>query len=469
MLAFGVASPSQGGGTDTPKFVEVQVQDGAVGTPSISFSTDTNLGLYRIAADRLGMASGGILAVEISAAQVLITYGGMRSLLPAATANNQSVNPADSTALDITTATTKTYTGIVSTIRLPGVVAGATTDTGAITISGLDLSQRALTNPGAATAVAITARIFNISGAAGVANFTGIYTWEGGLITMPNQAANGAANAARGIRILLGTSNGTAGAFQTGLHIEGGTQTAGTQRGIYFNMAAATHRAIDIAQGVVVFAAGAVTAPSLAFTGDLDTGAFSPGADRIGIATAGVKRGEIALNGDWLLGDGTALVATNMGSGHTPLVQIGSGSEPGVEILGSRTADTGLGTIFWTNKGGAANVAVASIGVSRSGANDAGKIDIATKATGSTITTRISISSAGLFTIWDGGDFALGTTTGTKIGTATTQKLGFYNATPIVQGLAVTDASGGTTIDAEARTAINALLARIRSLGLIAT
>lgn len=36
-------------------------------------------------------------------------------------------------------------------------------------------------------------------------------------------------------------------------------------------------------------------------------------------------------------------------------------------------------------------------------------------------------------------DIALGTTTGTKIGTATNQKMGFYNATPIVQPDATTD------------------------------
>lgn len=40
--------------------------------------------------------------------------------------------------------------------------------------------------------------------------------------------------------------------------------------------------------------------------------------------------------------------------------------------------------------------------------------------------------------IVDAGNIILDTTTGTKIGTATTQKLGFYNATPIVQPTALT-------------------------------
>ncbi len=69
----------------------------------------------------------------------------------------------------------------------------------------------------------------------------------------------------------------------------------------------------------------------------------------------------------------------------------------------------------------------------------------------------------------NGRDFILDTTNGTKIGTGTTQKLAFWNATPVVQPTAVADASGGATIDTQARTAINALLARMRTLGLIAT
>ena len=72
-------------------------------------------------------------------------------------------------------------------------------------------------------------------------------------------------------------------------------------------------------------------------------------------------------------------------------------------------------------------------------------------------------------TFADAVNIIFNATTGTKIGTATTQKLAFFNSTPVVQGVAVADASGGATIDAEARTAINTLLARIRVFGLIAT
>lgn len=42
-------------------------------------------------------------------------------------------------------------------------------------------------------------------------------------------------------------------------------------------------------------------------------------------------------------------------------------------------------------------------------------------------------------TLVDGANIVLGTTTGTKIGTATSQKLGFYNSTPVIQPTSTTD------------------------------
>ena len=67
-----------------------------------------------------------------------------------------------------------------------------------------------------------------------------------------------------------------------------------------------------------------------------------------------------------------------------------------------------------------------------------------------------------------GTDIVLPTVTGTKIGTATNQLLGFYGVTPVNQPDTISDPSGGTTVDSEARTAINALIDRLQELGLIA-
>ena len=54
---------------------------------------------------------------------------------------------------------------------------------------------------------------------------------------------------------------------------------------------------------------------------------------------------------------------------------------------------------------------------------------------------------------------------GLKIGTAPSQKIGFFNATPVVQQAAVANATDAASTQAS----LNELLARLRSLGLIAT
>lgn len=69
----------------------------------------------------------------------------------------------------------------------------------------------------------------------------------------------------------------------------------------------------------------------------------------------------------------------------------------------------------------------------------------------------------------DGVTLNTGTATGIKIGGATTQKLGFYNATPVDQPATIADPAGGTTTDAEARAAIAAIIDALQELGLLAS
>ena len=101
------------------------------------------------------------------------------------------------------------------------------------------------------------------------------------------------------------------------------------------------------------------------------------------------------------------------------------------------------------------------------GTNDMpGRLMFFTTADGASSTTeRLRITSAGVLQIAEAGNITVGTTTGTKIGTATTQKIGFYNATPVVQPAAVANAT--TAVDVI--TQLNDLLAKLRTLGIIAT
>ena len=64
------------------------------------------------------------------------------------------------------------------------------------------------------------------------------------------------------------------------------------------------------------------------------------------------------------------------------------------------------------------------------------------------VTDTLAVLGANSFTatqtLADATDIVVGTTTGTKIATATTQKLGFYNATPVVQQATTGTATGFT-------------------------
>ncbi len=70
--------------------------------------------------------------------------------------------------------------------------------------------------------------------------------------------------------------------------------------------------------------------------------------------------------------------------------------------------------------------------------------------------------------IGDGRSIQVGRTTGTRIGTESTQKLGFFGVAPVAQQSAISGAAGGTTIDTQSRTAITAIISALHNLGLTA-
>jgi hypothetical protein len=68
----------------------------------------------------------------------------------------------------------------------------------------------------------------------------------------------------------------------------------------------------------------------------------------------------------------------------------------------------------------------------------------------------------------DGRNIQVGATTGTRLGTSAIQKLGFFGKTPVVQRSTIASPSAGTTIDAQSRTAIDAIRQALIDLGLTA-
>lgn len=65
--------------------------------------------------------------------------------------------------------------------------------------------------------------------------------------------------------------------------------------------------------GGIVFSAGAVGTPAITTSGDLNTGIYFPGADRVGFSTGGTQRGEFDASGNFQFNSGYGSVATAYG------------------------------------------------------------------------------------------------------------------------------------------------------------
>lgn len=94
---------------------------------------------------------------------------------------------------------------------------------------------------------------------------------------------------------------------------------------------------------------------------------------------------------------------------------------------------------------------------------------------GTVFAGTVNLSNASAISMAEGSNMVLGTTTGTKIGTATTQKLGFWNATPVVRPAAYTPTNvtpdrafdaDSTTMD-EMADVLGTLINDLQSIGLI--
>lgn len=104
-----------------------------------------------------------------------------------------------------------------------------------------------------------------------------------------------------------------------------------------------------------------------------------------------------------------------LGTGVATALAVNTGSAGAVVLFNGALGTPSSGTV--TNLTGTASI------------NINGTVGATTPAAGTFTTATVNTS----LTMADAANIIVNTTTGTKIGTATTQKLGFFNATPIVQ------------------------------------
>jgi hypothetical protein len=207
-----------------------------------------------------------------------------------------------------------------------------------------------------------------------------------------------------------GTGTGAGGSIVFQVAPAGSSGTA--QNALADALTISSTKAAEFLGQIITQSLGQSANPVLVFSGDLDTGLFRRAANAISFSCGGIE----------------SFILTGAGAFIPASLQFGFNS--GNLGQGGTSVDTGI---------------------ARSAAN---KLVITNGSTG-----------AGSLVFRDEGNIEAGTTTGTKIGTATTQKLGFWNATPVVQPGAVADATDAPSVI----TQLNALLAHMRTLGLIAT
>lgn len=249
----------------------------------------------------------------------------------------------------------------------------------------------------------------------------------------------------------------------------------GTTNLLYFNtlrMAAADGTAAEPAYH---FAAGGTD--GLYRIGGGGVGVTAGGVLRLSILTTGITTAVlVSANAGLTVASGQTLTVTGATITGLTAASVGAGTFPGLVTAGAGLTVSSGQTLTVTGAT-ITGLTAASVGA---GTFPAGTFAFAAESHLSfgniTTAVKIKIGSAGLV-FRDSSDAATvftmadsGPTANLDMDTAS-GKVYKVNGTQVVsaRGAAVADASGGAVVDAEARTAINTLLARCRTHGLIAT
>jgi len=165
---------------------------------------------------------------------------------------------------------------------------------------------------------------------------------------------------------------------------------------------------------------------------------------------------QVALQNLGLVGSGSSAYNLNLHGGTLTAGTIsGSGTSlTGVALLASSNTFTASGqTISYTNTASSGTVNAIAITPTYNQTSTAGATDFLINRTQTAVgsgsqlfadfqvagTSKFNVNNAGTVTLADAANLIVGTSTGTQIGTSTSQKLGFFGATPVVQQTSTTD------------------------------
>lgn len=407
------------------------IPDGSQGTPALRFLNDTDVGLYRPTTNALGLVTGGSERLRITSAGLV----GIGTSAPGATLHvegfGNTVNQRIFTSDNVLNATASLTFGTTPGSRSKAAIRMINVNTG-----NAQGALSLLTDNGT---FGLVDRLY-IDGTGrvgiGTTNVDELLHVESDGATPKIKVESTLANSSPGFRV-------TNDARSYDIRIDG------TNDNLQFYDATASQGRVAIDS-----------------SGRLLVGTSSAGASRNIYGGMELEASQ-AGNNAWAHLTQYGNSYTNRGA--RLYLNFTSGTSAGSAT--AVTTEDELGAIHFRGANGTTFQSAAEIRGEAdtgtiSGTSMPGRLVFSSTPSGSTTPVeRMRITSAGVLQIADAGNIAVGTTTGTKIGTATTQKLGFFNATPVVQPAAVADATDAATVI----TQLNDLLAKLRTLGIIAT
>jgi hypothetical protein len=363
----------------------LRADDGAVGTPSITFTNDSDTGIYRVGTNSIGFTAGGTKRLEVKST-------GISTNVALLAADGTAAAPAYSFGADTNSGIYKVGDDIL------GIAVGGVRKIMVLT-SGVNVNTSLTVTNDLTVTDQITANTISVT------NFsTSALTIGSGSVGTP--AINFTGDLDTGIYRV--------GADSVGISTGGVKKVEVKSTGVNVNT--------DITIGgmkQVLTSNGTVSLPSLTFNGDADTGLYRIGADNIGITTGGTKRVQISSAG----------LAVNAAISTTGVFNVSDGSVGSPSITFSADNNTGFYRVgndsVGITAGGVKKVEVKSTGV--------------TVNTGLTVTTSLTVTnglSANTLTLTGAISAASGSAGAPEYSFTTDLDTGFYRVGADNLGLA---------------------------------